>query len=206
MNEPKTTQQTGSGKMKSLFIDRDFAYDGSQLRSLFAYLDHKVQGNSVVSWIGPCRISVDHMVDGEDLLEGARIEGDRMVHFIVELFHTPLFAAVSVQRLFASICLDLIREKFVTSVSSSLRREGDDLYFDAGQGEGKLSISIATATPVSSLIHFAVNCTNEGTPVKTASLGDLGIEPREFAKEAMDRLVMELTSIEAATVKVRWVK
>jgi uncharacterized protein len=188
--------------MKSHFVDREFAYDGSQLHSLFAYLEHKVQGNSVISWIGPCCIPADHMVDGEDLLAGARIEGDKMVHFIVELFHTPLIAAVSIQRLFAAICLDLVREKAGASAAGNLRREGDDLYF----AEGKLSISIATSTPVSSLIHFAVNCTNDGTPVKTAALADLALEPREFAHEAMNRLVSELISIDEATVKVRWVK
>lgn len=189
--------------MKAYFIPREFAYDGTQLRSLFAYLEHKVQGDSVVSWIGPCSISFDHMVDGEDVLAGAAIAGDRMVHFIVELFHEPLFAAVAVQRLFASIVLELMRESDREPMRAAMfRREGDDIYFK----DGKLSISIATVSPVSALIHFAVNCTNEGTPVKTAALGDFGIDPTEFATEAMIRLTTEINSIREATVKVRWVK
>ncbi len=186
--------------MKSKFLVHEFPYDGTQLRSLFAYLDHKVQGDSVVSWIGSCSGSFDHMVDGEDFLAGSAIAGARMVHFIIEKFHTPLFAAVAVQRLFAAICLDLLRE-LAPSHASDLRREGDDLYLR----EGKLSISIATVSPVSSLIHFAVNCTNDGTPVKTACLEDLKITPAKFAEEAMCRLTAEIASIEEATVKVKWV-
>lgn len=205
--------------MKSKFISSEFVYDGTQLRSLFGYLDHGVQGDSVVSWIGPCSVGFDHMVDGEDLLAGARISGARMVHFVIEKFHTPLFAAVALQRLFAAICLDILRAHIDDGggggsgsgdddrcggeeCSGKLRREGDDLYF----GEGKLSISIATVSPVSSLIHFAVNCTNEGTPVCTASLADIAMDPAEFARRAMEKLIAEVASIEEAIVKVRWVR
>jgi hypothetical protein len=195
------------GGLQTKFLAQEFAYDGTQLRSLFAYLEHRVQGDSVVSWVGPCSISFDHMVDGEDVLAGASIAGSRMVHFIVELFHQPLFAAVAVQRLFASIVLDLVREQVRDpKLAASLRRDGDDIYFNAGSGEGKFSISIATVSPVSSLIHFAVNISNKGTPVKTASLEDLGLDAQAFAESAMARLANEIESVKEATVKVRWVQ
>jgi hypothetical protein len=189
--------------MKSLFIQNEFPYDGTQLRSLFGYLSHGVQGDSIVSWIGPCSVAPDHMVDGEDFLAGETIAGDHMVHFIIERFHTPLFSAVALQRLFASICLDILREHVGDpEVAELMRREGDDLFF----GPGKLSISIATLTPVSALIHFAVNITNEGTPVETACLDDIDMGPVEFARTVMKRFTQEISSIEDATVKVRWVK
>ena len=183
--------------MKSMFVEQEFPYDGTQLRSLFAYLEHQIQGDSVVSWVGPCSISFDHMVDGEDLLEQSPIRGARMVHFIIEKFHTPLFAGVALQRLFASIVGDWLRER----TGCEIRRDGDDLF----DGEGKLSISIATLSPMSTLIHFAVNITNEGTPVKTACLQDLGVNARELAEGAMARLIAEVESIETACVKVKWV-
>ena len=69
--------------MKSMFIDKEFKYDGTQLRSLYAYLDFELMGDSVVSWIGACDISNEHMVDGEDLLLNAAICGDKMLHFII---------------------------------------------------------------------------------------------------------------------------
>lgn len=189
--------------MKCRFISTEFPYDGSQLRSLFAYLDHGLMGDSIVSWVGACSIANENMVDGEDLLAGATISGHRMVHFVVEKFNTSLVNAVILQRLFASICLDLLREGTADPRTTALlRRDGDDLYF----GSGKLSISIATVSPLSALIHFAVNVTNEGTPVRTASLEDLGWTAEDFAHKAMKRLVDEVASMDAAVTKVRWVR
>jgi hypothetical protein len=194
--------------MKSHFIQNEFAYDGSQLRSLFAYLGHGIQGTSIISWIGACDISNEHMIDGEDLLAGETIAGARMVHFIIERFETQLFGAVALQRLMASIVMDICREHVGAGASGSaemasiFRREGDDVYF----GDGKLSISIATLTPISALIHFAVNVNNDGTPVKTAALSDFGFDAETFAHRVMGHVVREVESIEIATVKVRWAK
>jgi uncharacterized protein len=189
--------------VKSLFIQNQFPYDGSQLRSLFGYLGHGVQGNSIISWVGACDIGNDHMIDGEDLLAGETIAGDKMVHFIIERFETQLFGAVALQRLMASIVMEICREHVADNdVASQFRRDGDDIFF----GPGKLSISIATLTPMSALIHFAVNVTNDGTPVRTASLEDIDFPAEAFARKVMKRFADEVVSIETATVKVRWAK
>lgn len=181
--------------MKSLYIDNQINYDGTQLSSLYAYLNHKVLGNSIIAWQGPCSISFDHMVDGEDLLENATIAGSLMVHFIVEVFERDLFAGVLIQRLLASI----VRDQLQAHSSHSLTRDGDDIYLE----DKKLSISIATRSPVSTMIHFAVNVSNEGTPVKTLSLEDLGVDPRAFAQLIMQKFAAEYESITKATQKVR---
>ncbi len=181
------------------WLEQEITYDGSQLHSLYAYLNHKILGDSIVSWAGPCRVDFEHMVDGEDLLSESAIEGSRMLHFIVEKFEVSLFSAVALQRLMASICQDLIYELSQTH----LLRSGDDLYLDGK----KLSISIATQSPVSSLVHFAVNLSNEGTPVPTLCLGDLGIDSEaDFASTLMERFASEVDSITQATQKVKWVK
>lgn len=186
--------------MKSLISESSETYDGSQLRSLFNYLQHGVLGDSIVAWIGPCQIPFEHMVDGEDLRAQAKIEGSEMVHFIVELFETQLFAGVCAQRLMASVVMEHLREGSpVRELALSLRRDGDDIY----AGEKKLSISIATASPVSSLIHFAVNASNRGTPVPTLSLEDLKIEPRAFAEDVAAAVCKELSTSRDATRKVR---
>jgi hypothetical protein len=181
--------------VKSLFIEKTQSYDGTQLRSLYAYLDHKVLGPSVVSWVGPCSISFDHMVDGEDLLEGAEIRGDEMLHFIIEIFDRDLFSGVALQRLFAAIARDYLAEKS----GKEILREGDDLYLN----KGKLSISIATKSPVSVMVHFAMNVVNEGTPVQTSCLNDLRLNPRQVATDLMTLLMEEYNSIQIATQKVR---
>ncbi len=189
--------------MQTLWIPEEFAYDGSQLHSLFAYMKHGLRGDSLVAWRGSCNVTPEHMVDGEDLRENALIKSDEMVHFILEKFDCSLLAAVSLQRLLATVVRDSIIE--IAEAKSSaleLRRDGDDLFLD----ERKLSISIATVSPVSALVHFAVNVTNSGTPVPTLSLEDLLVNPEIFAKLVMEKFAGEVRTIVEATQKVFWVK
>lgn len=181
--------------MKTHWIKKSFKYDGTQLRPLFAYLTEGVLGNSVVSWVGPCDVSLDHMVDGEDILAKSEIRGAEMLHFIFEIFDRDLAAGVFLQRLFASICKDLIEEKSRVR----LFREGDDLYWD----QKKLSISIATKSTNSVLVHFAMNVKNEGIPVPACALQEWGVVPQEFAEQAMYRIAKEYQSILEATYKVK---
>ena len=58
-------------------------------------------------------------------------------------------------------------------------------------------------TPVSSLIHFAVNATAGGAPVPTADLQQLGVDPVAFGREVLRRVVAEQASIADARAKVR---
>lgn len=186
--------------MQTRFIEKNFPYDGTQLRSLFAYLEHGVLGPSIVSWLGACSISFEHMVDGEDLLEKAVIQGDEMVHFIIEVFDRDLFSGVLLQRMFATIAKDYLQVKASgTLAGKSLHRDGDDIYLD----DRKLSISIATRSPVSVMVHFAMNVTNKGTPVKTLSLEDLKIDPRKVSEDLMALFKREFDSVLIATQKVR---
>jgi hypothetical protein len=189
--------------VKAKFLETHEKYDGTQLVSLRNYLKHGLQGDSIVAWVGPCEVSFDHMVDGEDLLLASRIAGDKMLHFIVEKFDVSLFAAVGLQRLLASLVKDRLRVLSTNKkLAAELTRSGDDIFGD----ERKLSISIATQSPVNSLIHFAVNVVNSGTPVPTLSLEDLGVEPKILAVEVMAQFCNEVESIHVATQKVRWVK
>jgi len=185
--------------LKTKFISDAIHYDGSQLRSLYAYLSHGVLGDSVIAWVGPCRVTPAHMIDGEDLLANAEIRGDEMLHFVIECFQTDLFGAVALQRLFAASVLDCLRLRIPQKEQLHLRRDGDDLFLR----ERKLSISIATKSPVSTLIHFAINCKNDGTPVATAALGEWGVDAREFASTVMSHFKSEFASMVDATMKVR---
>lgn len=188
--------------MKAKWVEKEIKYDGSQLASLHNYLMHGLSGDSVVAWIGPCDIAFEKMADGEDLLQNAEIRGGKMLHFLVEKFDVSLFGAVAFQRLITSLAfekvIDRARDKFS---SDSIRRDGDDIYI-AGK---KLSISVAVPSFRSCLIHFALNITNENTPVPTVSLEDLGLKPEPFAKEMLAAIVSEAESIVFATHKVHGV-
>lgn len=187
--------------MKLKWIEDEFKYDGSQLKSLFAYLGHSVLGDSIVAWQGPCDIPFEHMVDGEDLLARSEIRSAMMLHFIIEKFDTSLFSGVLMQRMLAAHCLELVRDK-VPQRTAEFKRDGDDVFCK----DAKLSISIATLSPVSTLIHFAVNISNENTPVKTCALTDYAIPIRDFAEQLMKNFCAEIESVQIATQKVHWVR
>ena len=187
--------------MKTKWIENEFKYDGTQLKSLFAYLGYSVLGDSIVSWQGACDIPFENMVDGEDLLAKSEIRSAKMLHFIIEKFDTSLFAGVLMQRMLAALCLELMREN-QPQKAAEFRREGDDIFWN----DRKLSISIATLSPVSGLIHFAVNISNENTPVKTCALSDFSISARDFAEALMKKFSAEIESTQIATQKVHWVQ
>lgn len=181
--------------MKTYFVDKNLNYDGSQLAPLFGYVGHRVHGDSIISFIGSCDVSLAHMVDAEDFVVEAEIKSNLMLHFIVEMFGQNLFSAVTQQRLLVAIAKDLLNK--------NIRRTGDDLYLDGAAGEKKLSVSIASNSSVSAMIHLGINISNEGTPVPTCSLQDFGIDPKIFALELMRRFSEEYNSIIEATQKVK---
>jgi hypothetical protein len=80
-----------------------------------------------------------------------------------------------------------------------IRRAGDDLYL----GERKLSVSVATTSPTSGLIHAGFNVRGEGAPVAAIGLEELGMEPREFAEKLLAAYKAEIEAAEEAGGKVR---
>jgi hypothetical protein len=182
--------------MKTLWIPEKIKYDGSQLRCQYAYLTHGILGPSIVSWRGACDISFENMADGEDLLANAKICGDEMLHFIVEVFDAKLHFGVALQRLLTCI----VKEEIEAAQSRvRLSRSGDDLYWN----EKKLSISVAAQSPLGVVIHFAANIINSGTPVPTCCLNEFEIDPASLSKSVMDRFNSEFESLVEATMKVK---
>lgn len=183
--------------MKFEFLNHSDLYDGTQMRALKNYLVHGILGNSCVAWVGPCQVSSAEMIDGEDLRAQESICGSKMLHFVFELYDQNLFAGVCLQRLFADhVRLGILQ---LTEGRCVLERQGDDLYWN----QRKLSISIATKTINSVLIHFAVNVSNAGTPVPTCALDDFQVEAKPLFAMVSASFAKEFTSIQEATWKVR---
>ena len=185
--------------MKTLFLKQKIKYTGEQLKPLTNYLQHGLLGNSVVAWVGPCAVSTEHMIDGEDLRAKESIAADEMVHFVFELFDVSLKAGVCLQRLMAEMVKTYLQNKSQSSMAAKLVRKGDDLYFE----KQKLNISIATQSANSCLIHFAVNSLPTGAPVSILSLQELVVPADMFAKELMVLLQQEVLDILEASQKVR---
>lgn len=178
---------------------KEIAYNGSQLKSGWIKETFGITGDAAVAFIGACNVSPEFMVDLEDLAAGASIYSRKMLHFIIEHPSCPLSEMVARQRLFISIIKDLLEE---SSSGLKLARFGDDLF----DGPFKLTVSIATKGPASSLIHTGINVESTGTPVPTKGLKDYGIKPKLFASKVLRSYLNEIESIRRAIKKVRPVK
>jgi hypothetical protein len=190
--------------MKTFFHPEPLPYDGTQLRSHFAYSTFGIQGDSIVSFIGPCDVRGDHLVDLEDSRQGLFIHSDKMLHFIIEHFDGDLIRTIAFQRLFVDAMIREIIDSVETSgrTSLSLQRRGNDIFDDIY----KLNVSVATASPVSFLIHTGINISSKNTPVPTRGLSDYNINPQAFATGVMNRYVAEMEGIWRARSKVKGVR
>jgi hypothetical protein len=180
--------------VRTRFLKGRIDYDGTQIRSLWAYRAFGIQGDSIVAFVGACEIPFEHMADLEDVRSRSRIASPFMLHFIVEHFDPDLEKAVLRQRLLSSIVNDLLGPR--------VRRSGDDLFL----GKGKLSISIAAPTPVSTKIHFGINvvrATDVG--VETRALADLRVKPEALAKAVLAAYAAETDGVLDARTRVRGV-
>jgi hypothetical protein len=180
-------------------------YDGSQLRHAFAYEKAKVLGATITIFRGAANVK-DHLVDLEDAFADDFIKSANMWHFIIEIPATTIMAAVALQRLFICQCIDRLRE---INPDVIYDRNGDDILI-AGK---KLSVSIATLSRFSALIHVGINITvGEDCPVEAIGLSDLimgkSVKNLEkainiFGTGVAQNFIEEYEDIKNATYKVR---
>lgn len=184
--------------MKTKFIEEEIKYIGSQLAPHWIYKNFKIQGDSIVAFCGECEVKLAEMVDIEDVINNEPIYSKYMLSFITEQFGVSLMEGVLRQRLLICIIKELLEERGFFVV-----RKGDDLMIDGK----KLSVSIATKSITSVLIHTGLNILSEGAPVKASGLtSELGItDIKDFAIEIMRRYTEELEDIALASAKVRGV-
>ena len=184
--------------MKTKFINKEIKYIGSQLAPHWIYKNFKIQGDAIVAFIGECKVDLSEMVDIEDVINNEPIYSKSMLSFISEQFGIGLTEGVLRQRLLMCVIKELLEERGIFVV-----RNGDDLMIN----DKKLSVSIATKSITSVLIHTGLNIISEGAPVKAAGLtSELGINDiKDFAMEIMKRYSEELEDIYFAGTKVRGV-
>ena len=184
--------------MKIKFIDEEIKYIGSQLAPHWIYKNYKIQGDAIVAFVGECEVKLTEMVDIEDVINNEPIYSKYMLSFITEQFGISLTEGVFRQRLLICIIKELLEARGVFVV-----RNGDDLLINGR----KLSVSIATKSITSILIHTGLNILSEGAPVAASGLeSELGIlDIKEFAQEVMKRYAEEIEDIILAGTKVRGV-
>lgn len=185
--------------MKWKFIKKSIVYTGRQLSSHWIYKNFNILGDSIVAFTGEAKVEKDDLVDLEDEKAGFFIESSEMLHFIVEHFGIDLEIGIHRQRLLMSIICSEINHCLKKPL---VERQGDNIY----DGEHKVSVSIATLTPVSVVIHEGINVSSTATPVKTRGLSDYGISPQPFAEHVMRKYCKEIEEIRIARCKVRGVR
>lgn len=186
--------------MHTKWIATPIHYNGLQLRSGWIQSTSGLTGDGIVAFCGGADVPIEHMVDLEDVARNAPIFSEAMLHFIVEIFDRDLEKMVLRQRLLIAILLEELK-KFPACgrAGAQLERRGNDLY----DGNAKLSVSVATTSPVSCLIHTGLNISSHNTPVKTKGLNDYDIDPKKLALAVMARFKEELNGVAHATIKVR---
>ncbi|HIS87882.1 TPA: DUF366 family protein [Candidatus Avigastranaerophilus faecigallinarum] len=186
--------------MKTLFIEKEIKYTGKELSPHWIYKNFKIMGNAIVAFIGECEVNLDHMVDIEDVINNEPIYSKKMLSIIEENFNCSLVEMVYKQRLLVTITKELIEKNYP---NVNITRNGDDLYVN----NKKLSVSIATKSITSTLIHFGLNIDSTGAPINASDLEkDIGItDIKNFAIELLTKYKNETEDIEFATSKVRGV-
>ena len=183
--------------MNTLFINKEIKYIGTQLRPHWIYENFHILGDAVVSFVGEVDVKLEEMVDIEDVINNEPIYSKSMLNFIIEQYDIDLYGMVINQRLFISIIKEILENRGI-----AIKRNGDDLFYQ----NRKLSVSIATKSITSCLIHTGLNIIKEGAPIEAADLSEMGIENiKQLAIEIMEKYKNEIESIKLATYKVRGV-
>ena len=184
--------------MKTKLIEHEIKYEGWQLSPHWIYKNFKIQGDAIVAFVGEGEVKLTEMVDIEDVINNEPIYSKSMLSFISEQFNVGLVEGVFRQRLLICIIKEALEKR-----GYKITRSGDDLFFD----DKKLTVSIATKSVNSVLIHTGININSAGAPVKASGLvSELGLSDiKYFAREIMDMYSQEIDDIILASTKVRGV-
>jgi len=140
-------------------------YDGSQLQHAFVYKKAGILGPTIAIFRGAADVK-DHLVDLEDKLANDFIKSADMWHFIIEIPGATITEAVALQRLFICLCIEMLSQ---INNNVTYTRKGDDIIVN----DKKLSVSIATLSRFSALIHVGINVTvGDDCPVEAIGLSD----------------------------------
>jgi hypothetical protein len=183
---------------RTRFLPAELVYDGTQLATHWPRRSAGLEGDCAVTFLGPAKVPTDNLVDLEDRRAGERITAARMLHLVGVRFGRTLAETVLRQRLYVFLAAERLRLRGV-----GLLVEGDDIYTPDRR---KLSVSIATVSPLAGLIHIGLNDDPSGAPVPAVGLAELEVDAADFAREFLGDLERAESALESAAAKVRAVE
>jgi len=184
--------------MKTRFIKEELTFTGEQLHSLFAYDNYNILGDSIIAFIGACDISLKETVDLETQKARKYSYVPKMLHFLCEHFEVDVEKAILRSYLLLDIAKDILNEKLGTN---QIKRVFNELY----DGESRVAISMATSSPVSSLIYVGVHIVPP-TDIPAKGLEDYQIDPLEFGNLVLERYAKDAERINQMRYRTRWVE
>jgi len=150
--------------MKHYYCAVGMDYNGEELRPLFNYQTFGSkgdQGDSISAFIGKMNVTTEHLVDMEDVIANDFIWSPEAINFVVEIFHIGIESAVLYQRSLMFIIFSyLLNKMYLKNLNANIENiklNGDDLMVKVCGEYKKLSVSIATVSPMSGLIHAGLN-------------------------------------------------
>ena len=183
--------------MHTKLIEQEIKYTGLELAPHWIYKNYHLQGDAIVAFCGECEVKLTEMVDVEDVINNEPIYSKNMLSFIVEHFNIDLIEGIFRQRLLITIIKEILES--IPCLLFPVYRRGDDLFVD----NKKLTVSIATKTLTSVLIHVGINIDPSGAPVDAIGLNSLSIHNiNDFANEVMVKYSREIDDIILASTKV----
>lgn len=190
--------------MQTKLINKRINYDGSQLSSHWIFKNTGITGDAAVVFTGGCDVSPAFMVDLEDLSTHSSIYSLEMLHFIAEFFDHDLEKSILRQRILICIIEEVIKKD---RKNLDIQREGDDLYLLKKGKRLKLTVSIATVSPVSTLIHAGINIISDKVPVPACGLKEIKIrDSKKFGLNVLKRFSEEMSGVLYARTKVKPVR
>lgn len=192
--------------MKTKYLG-NIDYTGSELRHLFAFEKAGILGDSIISFFGSAQVKT-HLVDAEDRFKDDFIYAPSMCHFIIEIFDCNMREIVTWQRIF--IC-NILASLYKYNPNGKLLRKGDDLFLRRKDDPTlyKMTVSIATLSPFSGLIHTGINWEDPGPkcPVSATGLNTPSFQvppetPESFCQFLMSIFSKEFESVQQACYKV----
>ena len=190
-------------ELYTAYLKEKIPYTGKELRPQWISQKTRHFGDAVLAFRGPCMVETTELVDLEDARQGAFIRAEEMLHFLGEFFAESLNETILKQRLWIANFAEHLRKQ-IDSQKFSVLRKGNDLFLQKKEGGEamKLSVSIVTASPISTLFHFGVNINAAGAPVLAAGLKEFSFDIDAFAQEILAAWKAEFLSIEKARCKV----
>ncbi|MGI5912920.1 MAG: DUF366 family protein [Syntrophomonadaceae bacterium] len=181
--------------LKTQYINKLISYSGKELVPHWIYRNFDITGDAVVAFCGEVSVPSTFMLNQMDILDQAYIYSPLMLNFIIEHFDTDLNLAIYRQRLF----MIGIKEE-LEKLGIKIIRRGETLYVESS----KLTVSVASSSNISTLLHIGINIDNTGTPVKAIGLNQLGVKDiSSFANNVMLHYQLELEQIYDARCRVR---